>query len=99
MSVTELRLAPGATETGPPVRVGLKLPPPAPPRFSLSLKIFLAAAALILIAIGGAIAVSTYRARQVADAKIADDLKKSGPAWESFQQNRYGELHRALRSE
>ncbi len=96
MSATELRLPPGATETGLPVRVGLKLPPPAPPRFSLRLKIFLAAAALILIAIGGAIAISTYRARQVADAKIADDLKKSGPAWESFQQNRYAELHRAL---
>jgi serine/threonine-protein kinase len=76
--------------------VGLKLPPPAPPRFSLRLKIFLAAALLILIAVGGAIAVSTYQARRVADAKIAEDLKKSGPAWESFQQNRYGELHRAL---
>jgi hypothetical protein len=73
--------------------VGLKLPPPAPPRFSLRLKIFLAAALLILIAVGGAIAVSTYQARRVADAKIAEDLKKSGPAWESFQQNRYGELH------
>ncbi len=96
MSATETRRVRGATETGPPVRVGLKLPPPAPPKFSLSFKIFLAAALLILIAIGGAIAVSTYRARRVADAKIADDLKKSGPAWESFQQNRYGELHRAL---
>ncbi|HSP94351.1 MAG TPA: protein kinase [Thermoanaerobaculia bacterium] len=96
MSGTEPRRTTGATEAGPPVRVGLKLPPPAPPRFSLSFKIFLAAALLILIAIGGAIAVSTYRARRVADAKIADDLKRSGPAWESFQQNRYGELHRAL---
>jgi eukaryotic-like serine/threonine-protein kinase len=96
MSATSARRTPGATETGPPVRVGLKLPPPAPPRFSLRLKIFLAAALLILVAVGGAIAISTYRARRVADAKIADDLKKSGPAWESFQQNRYGELHRAL---
>jgi len=96
MSATETRPTPGATETGPPVRVGLKLPPPAPPKFSLSFKIFLAAALLILIAVGGAIAVSTYRARRVADAKITDDLKKSGPAWESFQQNRYGDLHRAL---
>ncbi|HEY3124835.1 MAG TPA: protein kinase [Thermoanaerobaculia bacterium] len=96
MSATETRRARGATETGPPVRVGLKLPPPAPPKFSLSFKIFLAAALLILIAIGGAIAVSTYRARRVADAKITDDLKKSGPAWESFQQNRYSDLHRAL---
>ena len=32
----------------------------------------------------------------VADAKIAEDLKKSGPAWESFQQTRYGALQRAL---
>ncbi len=96
MSATETRPTPGATETGPPVRVGLKLPPPAPPKFSLSFKIFLAAGLLILIAVGGAIAISTYRARRVADAKITDDLKKSGPAWESFQQNRYGDLHRAL---
>src|SRR5262249_17650473 len=92
----DARAPPGATEAGPPIRVGLKLPQPAPPRFSLRLKIFLAAAALILIAIGGAIAISAVRARRVADEKIADDLKKSGPAWESFQQNRYGELHRAL---
>ena len=96
MSATDARLTGGSTESGAPVRVGLKLPPPAPPRFSLRLKIFLAAALLILIAVGGAIAVSTYQARRVADAKIVEDLKKSGPAWESFQQNRYGELHRAL---
>ena len=61
------------TGTNIPIR-GLKLPPPAPPRFSLTLKIFLAAALLILIAVGGAIAVSTYQARRVADAKIAEDL-------------------------
>jgi HAMP domain-containing protein len=83
------------TGTNIPIR-GLKLPPPAPPRFSLTLKIFAAAALLILIAVGGAIAISAYRARQVADEKIAADLKKAGPAWESFQQNRYAELHRAL---
>lgn len=96
MSATEETLSPGATETGPPIRVGLKLPPPEPPRFSLRFKVLLAAAFLVFIAVGGAAAISAYRARQVADTKIADDLKKSGPAWESFQQNRYGELHRAL---
>ena len=96
MSATDSRVTAGSTESGAPIRVGLKLPPPAPARFSLRLKIFLAAALLILIAVGGAIAVSTFQARRVADAKIAEDLKKSGPAWESFQQNRYGELHRAL---
>jgi HAMP domain-containing protein len=95
MSATE-KPQPGATATGPPIRVGLKLPPPEPPRFSLALKIFVAAALLILIAVGGAIAVSAYRARKVADAKIAEDLKKSGPAWESFQQTRYAALQRAL---
>ena len=83
------------TGTNIPIR-GLKLPPPAPPRFSLTLKIFAAAALLILIAVGGAIAISAYRARGVADEKIAADLKQAGPAWESFQQNRYGELQRAL---
>jgi serine/threonine-protein kinase len=95
MSGTE-PISADATSSGPPIRAGLKLPPPEPPKFSLALKIFLAAAALILIAVGGAIAVSAYRARKVADAKIAEDLKKSGPAWESFQQTRYGALQRAL---
>jgi HAMP domain-containing protein len=88
--------ASAATTTGPPIRVGLKLPPPEPPRFSLALKIFLAAALLIVVAVGGAIAVSAYRSRKVAEAKIAEDLKKSGPAWESFQQTRYAALQRAL---
>ena len=95
MSATE-PAPPQATTVGPPIRVGLKLPPPEPPKFSLALKIFSTAAVLILIAVGGAIAVSAYRARKVADAKIAEDLKKAGPAWESFQQNRYGALQRAL---
>lgn len=94
MSATERSSS--LTEGTPPIRVGLKLPPPERPRFSLSFKIFLAAALLLLVAIGGAIAIATVKARRVADGKIDDDLKKSGPAWESFQQNRYGELHRAL---
>ncbi|MCA1582054.1 MAG: protein kinase [Acidobacteria bacterium] len=83
------------TGTRIPIR-GLKLPAPKPPRFSLSLKIFAGAALLILISVGGAIAISTYRARRIADAKIAEDLKKAGPAWESFEQTRYAGLHRAL---
>jgi serine/threonine-protein kinase len=96
MSATERGSALTAgTGTNIPIR-GLKLPPPAPPRFSLTLKIFAAAALLILIAVGGAIAISAYKARAVADEKIAADLKKAGPAWESFQQNRYAELQRAL---
>jgi eukaryotic-like serine/threonine-protein kinase len=95
MSATE-RATPRPATNPPPVGIGLKLPAPEPPRFSLSLKIFFAAALLILIAVGGAIAISASRSRAIADAKIADDLKKAGPAWESFQRNRYEELHRAL---
>jgi len=101
MSVTEGRSIPpdaslsGRTSGDITIR-GLKLPPPDPPRFSLSLKIFAAAALLILIAVGGAIAISAYRARRIADAKIDEDLRKAGPAWESFQQNRYAGLQRAL---
>jgi HAMP domain-containing protein len=75
---------------------GLKLPPPEPPRFSLTIKVFLAAALLILIAVGGAIAVSAYRAREVADKKIGEDLARSGPSWQSFQDTRYGELAKTL---
>ena len=96
MNATDPTAAFGATATGPPLRVGLKLPPPEAPKFSLALKIFAAAALLIVIAVGGAIAVSAIRARKVADAKIAEDLRKSGPAWESFQQTRYAALQRAL---
>ncbi|HEY1435615.1 MAG TPA: hypothetical protein VGG65_09585, partial [Thermoanaerobaculia bacterium] len=95
MSATEGLAAPGLTSSELRLK-GLKLPPPEPPRFSLTVKIFLMAALLILIAVGGAVAVSGYRSRAVADAKIAEDLKKSGPAWESFQQNRYAELQRSL---
>ncbi|MEO8349202.1 MAG: HAMP domain-containing protein, partial [Acidobacteriota bacterium] len=94
MSATE-GVTPRPT-TSPPAVSGLKLPPPEPPRFSLSFKIFFAAALLILVAVGGAIAISATRARAIADTKIDEDLKKSGESWESFQQNRYGELHRAL---
>jgi HAMP domain-containing protein len=86
---------PAATSENIRVR-GLKLPPPEPPKFSLTFKVFLAAALLILVAVGGAIAISAYRARAIADVKIKDDLKKSGPAWESFQSTRYAELHRTL---
>ncbi len=95
MSVTEAPSVAGATSSELALR-GLKLPPPEPPRFSLTIKIFVMAALLILIAVGGAVAVSAYRSRAVADAKIAEDLRKSGPAWESFIQNRYAELQRSL---
>ncbi|HYX19919.1 MAG TPA: hypothetical protein VFA98_03645, partial [Thermoanaerobaculia bacterium] len=95
MSATEAPSSAGLTTSAPPLK-GLRLPPPDPPRFSLTLKIFATAALLILIAVGGAVAVSAVRSRAVADAKIAEDLKKSGPAWESFQQNRYAELQRSL---
>jgi HAMP domain-containing protein len=95
MSATDGAAVPGQTSSELRLK-GLKLPPPEPPRFSLTLKIFLMAALLILIAVGGAVAVSGFRSRGVADAKIAEDLKKSGPAWESFQQNRYAELQRSL---
>jgi serine/threonine-protein kinase len=95
MSATEGATAPPITLV-PRFAGGLKLPPPEPPRFSLSFKIFFAAALLILVAVGGAIAISAARARTIADSKIAEDLKKSGGAWESFQRNRYEELHRAL---
>ncbi|HTR04393.1 MAG TPA: protein kinase [Thermoanaerobaculia bacterium] len=95
MSATE---APGgAALTSGELRLkGLKLPPPEPPKLSLTIKIFLMAALLIFIAVGGAVVVSAIRSRAVADEKIAEDLKKSGPAWESFQQTRYAELQRSL---
>ena len=97
MSVTERppTLPPTVTSENIPIR-GLKLPPPEPPKLSLTIKIFLTAALLIAIAVGGAIAISAFRARQVADAKINEDLKKAGPAFESFEATRYEQLHRAL---
>ena len=94
MSATESRAIAPTSEV---VAVrGLKLPPPEPPKLSLTIKIFLAAASLILIAVGGAIAISAYRARKVADDKIEKDLAKSGPSWQSFQDTRYGELQKTL---
>ena len=75
MSATE-KTTPTPTTFPRPVASGLKLPPPEPPRFSLSFKIFFAAALLILITVGGAIAISATRAKAIADSKIAEDLKK-----------------------
>jgi eukaryotic-like serine/threonine-protein kinase len=95
MSATEAPSTLGVTSSELRLK-GLKLPPPEPPRISLTLKIFLMAALLILIAVGGAVVISAVRSRTVADAAIDEDLKKSGPAWESFQQNRYLELQRSL---
>ncbi|HTY42523.1 MAG TPA: protein kinase [Thermoanaerobaculia bacterium] len=95
MSATEAPAGAGLT-SGELRLKGLKLPPPEPPKLSLTIKIFLMAALLIFIAVGGAVVVSAIRSRAVADAKIAEDLKKSGPAWESFQQTRYAELQRSL---
>jgi serine/threonine-protein kinase len=97
MSVTERppTLPPTVTSENIPIR-GLKLPPPEPPKLSLTIKTFLTAALLIAIAVGGAIAISAFRARQVADAKINEDLTKAGPAFESFEATRYEQLHRAL---
>ncbi len=94
MSATETRAIAPTSEVLP-VR-GLKLPPPEPPKLSLTIKIFLAAALLILIAVGGAIAISAYRATKVADDKIEKDLARSGPSWQSFQETRYGELEKTL---
>ena len=94
MSATESRAVTPTSEVVP-VR-GLKLPPPEPPRLSLTVKIFLAAALLILIAVGGAVAISAYKARKVADDKIQKDLARSGPSWQSFQDTRYGELQKTL---
>ena len=93
MSATEGQ---SITRTDFPKGGGLKLPPPEPPKFSLTLKVFAAAALLILVAVGGAIAISAYQSRAVADEKIKADLSKAGPAWESFQDGRYSALHRAL---
>ena len=73
MSATEAPSIAGITSSELPLR-GLKLPPPEPPKLSLTIKIFLMAALLIFIAVGGAVAVSAYRSRAVADAKIAEDL-------------------------
>ncbi len=97
MSVTDFASSSLTADTAASIPIrGLKLPAPRPPRFSLSLKIFAGAALLIAISVGGAIAISAYRARRIADVKIAEDLKKAGPAWESFEQNRYTGLQRAL---
>ncbi len=93
--MSAIERSPATTSENIPVR-GLKLPPPEPPKFSLTFKVFSAAALLIFVAVGGAIAISAYRSRDVADTKINDDLKKSGPAWDSFQATRYAELHRTL---
>jgi serine/threonine-protein kinase len=67
------------------------------PRFSLTMKIFVSVAALVFFALGGAVAISWYRARSVAESSIRKALSRVKDAFDNFQDDRYQKLHQAVR--
>jgi len=67
------------------------------PRFSLTLKIFLAVAILLFLALGAAVEISSYRVRAIAEESSRKALSRARDAYDNFQEDRYEKLHRALR--
>ena len=79
------------------------LPVPDPPtrnerpKFSLTLKIFLSVAALVFLALGAAVEISSYRVRTIAEQSSRRALARAKDSYDNFQEDRYEKLHRALR--
>ena len=67
------------------------------PKFSLTLKIFLAVAALLFLALGTAVEISSYRVRSIAEESSRKALTRAKDSYDNFQEDRYEKLHRALR--
>jgi HAMP domain-containing protein/predicted Ser/Thr protein kinase len=67
------------------------------PKFSLTLKIFLAVAALVFLALGTAVEISSYRVRSIAEQSSRKALTRAKDSYDNFQEDRYEKLHRALR--
>ena len=72
-------------------------PGPERPRFSLTLKIFLAVAFLVFVALAAAVEISSYRVRSIAEQTSRKALTRARDAYDNFQEDRYEKLHRALR--
>ena len=71
--------------------------PSARPRFSLTVKIFLAVAFLVFLALAAAVEISSYRVRSIAEQTSRKALARAKDAYDNFQEDRYEKLHRALR--
>src|SRR5689334_25100062 len=67
------------------------------PKFSLTLKIFLSVAALVFLALGAAVEISSYRVRSIAEQTSRKALTRAKDSYDNFQEDRYEKLHRALR--
>ena len=67
------------------------------PRFSLTLKIFLAVAVLVFLALAAAVEISSIRVRSIAEQTSRKALSRARDAYDNFQEDRYDKLHRALR--
>jgi HAMP domain-containing protein/tRNA A-37 threonylcarbamoyl transferase component Bud32 len=67
------------------------------PRVSLTLKIFLAVAGIVFVALGSAIEISRVRVRAIAEAASRKALVRAKDSYDTFEDDRYEKLHRALR--
>ncbi|MGH9443193.1 MAG: protein kinase domain-containing protein [Thermoanaerobaculia bacterium] len=67
------------------------------PKFSLTVKIFLAVALLVFLALGAAVEISSYRVRSIAVESSRKALSRAKDSYDNFQEDRYEKLHRALR--
>ncbi len=85
----------------PPARITKRVAaaprPSERPRFSLTVKIFLAVASLVFLALAAAVEISSYRVRTIAEQTSRKALGRAKDAYDNFQEERYEKLHRALR--
>ena len=91
----------GGGTSSPAMTNAVPVPEPAvrseKPKFSLTIKIFLAVAALVFLALGTAVEVSSYRVRSIAEQTSRKALSRAKDSYDNFQEDRYEKLHRALR--
>ena len=69
---------------------------PAPRRFGLTLRIFLATAVVVALALGGALVLTSLRARQTANAALERQLGNAGEVVRSFLLAEQGKLASGL---
>ena len=89
---------PPATATAAARMAALDTPEKARRGLSLATRLFLSAAALLVVTIGSAIAFASWRASRIAEEKIRADLQAVPSIWEGYRDSQAGAKRGQMRS-
>ena len=89
---------PPATATAAARMAALDTPEKARRGLSLATRLFLSAAALLVVTIGSAIAFASWRASRIAEEKIRADLQAVPSIWEGYRDSQAGAKRAQMRS-